>query len=552
MPDHPYGWLSLLPPLIAVVLAIATRRVVFSLFCGIFAGALVTTGGDIFPAIHDTFEIHLWKTLTDEGKLRVFSFTILMGALVGVIDHSGGMTGLVNSLSRFARTRRSGQLTTWFLGLLVFFDDYANTMLIGNTLRPVCDRLKISREKLAYVVDSTAAPVAGLAIVSTWIAFELDVVRDGIENTGAGLDWNPFSIFLASIPYRFYVLTALVMVPIVAISRRDFGPMLAAERRAFSATNESLSVSRSEAVEKKPARAINAILPIALTLIVVLAIISRTGNAAFAADHPGVSPNLSDLFGSGDSSIALMYGGLVGFATAASLAWIQRLLSSSEILNAAGAGVKIVMTAVAILWMASTMSRMTGNKSYKGDTTQTSYEHKDHRLYTGDFLKEVIVPGEGEDSDASKLTSTRLLPTTVFLLAAFIAFCTGTSFGTMGILVPMVVPVAYSLLSGPDGLSPQHPILLCSIGGVLAGAVFGDHCSPISDTTVLSSQSSSCDHIAHVWTQMPYAVVAALVAILLGTLPIGWGVSVWILLPLQFIALIGIVFCIGSVADEPS
>ncbi len=177
---HPYGILSLLPPVVAIVLAIVTRRAALSLVVGIFFGAMVTTGGNPMTALHDTLEINLWPTLVDEGKMRVFSFTLLMGAMVGIICRSGGMKGLVNCISPLARGRRSGQMTTWALGLLIFFDDYANTILLGNTLRPLCDRLRISREKLAYLVDSTAAPVAGLALVSTWVAVEIDYVKDGL------------------------------------------------------------------------------------------------------------------------------------------------------------------------------------------------------------------------------------------------------------------------------------------------------------------------------------------------------------------------------------
>ena len=233
MSDHPYGWLSLLPPITAIVLAIATRRVLLSLLLGIFAGALLLAGGNPFAAIGDGLELHLWSALTDHDNLRVFAFTLLMGAMVGVVSRAGGMRGLVNAISPWAANRRRGQLVTWLLGLLIFFDDYANTLLLGSTLRPLCDRLKISREKLAFLVDSAAAPVAGLALVSTWVAAEISYVQDGLINAGAD-HINAFNLFVASIGYRFYVLWMLMFVPLIGWLGRDFGPMLRAERSCVS------------------------------------------------------------------------------------------------------------------------------------------------------------------------------------------------------------------------------------------------------------------------------------------------------------------------------
>ena len=230
MPPHPYGWLSLLPPVAAIALAIVTRRAFTSLIAGIFVGALITKGGNPFMAAYDTAEVHLWATFIEPGKLRVFSFTLLMGAMIGVICRNGGMQGFIRLIAPLASTRRRGQLTTWLLGLLIFFDDYANTMLLGGALRPVCDRLKISREKLAYLVDSTAAPVAGLSLLSTWVAVEIDYVKEGLAML-EGTDLRAFDLFVASIPYRFYILLSLVLIPVLAITGRDYGPMLTAERR---------------------------------------------------------------------------------------------------------------------------------------------------------------------------------------------------------------------------------------------------------------------------------------------------------------------------------
>jgi len=561
MEPHPYGWLSLAPPIVAIVLAIVTRRAVLSLLAGIFVGALLTTRGHVLQAIFDTCEVHLWPTFTDPGKLRVFCFTMLMGAMIGVICRSGGMQGLIGLISPLAKTRRGGQLTTWLLGLVIFFDDYANTMLLGNTLRPLCDRLKISREKLAYLVDSTAAPVAGLALVSTWVAIEIEYVRDGLDVLGPGVDISAIDLFLGSIPYRFYVVIALLLVPLIAITGRDFGPMLKAERRRLRAENDDdlladdLMTSETDGAPVPPARWYNAVLPIALTLGVVMVLLYVTGMQALPAD--AVNPALRDILGGAKSSLALQYGALAGLALAILLARTQNLLSTSAIGNAIFQGVRVVLPAIFILWCATAMSRMTSDKPLTpvGAGTEVSeFQFQNHRLYTADYLTKKVLPesGSSTDGEMTKLaTSAKLMPTAVFLLAAVLAFSTGTSFGTMGILMPMVVTLTHSILLALGGsVSPDDPILLACVGSVLAGAIFGDHCSPISDTTILSSQSCGCDHIAHVVTQLPYALTVAAIGVVFGTLPIGFGLSVWLLLPLQLIAVIGVLMLVGKRVEE--
>ncbi len=563
MSDHPYGWLSLAPPLAAIVLAIATRRILLSLLAGVFLGSLVMARGDAWLAIDQMLEAHLWRTFVDEGKLRVFSFTLLMGAMVGVINRSGGMRGLVIVVTPWARTPRRGQLTVWILGLLIFFDDYANTLLLGSTLRPLCDRLKISRAKLAYLVDSTAAPVAGLALISTWIAVEIEYLQDGLNNLAVPMAVEPFELFVASIPYRFYVLLALLFVPMIAILGRDFGPMLSAERArldfAGNGDNGETFTGLSDPTEpdpETPARWYNAILPIAITLAVVIFVTYTTGKRACLDADPTSTPALRSIMGNGDSSFALQRGALAGLLFAGGLAMIQRLLSSRQVVEAAATGARLVIPAIAILWFASTISRMTGNKSVDGEPSLRPYEHADERLYTGDYLQGLLLgevatgDADAEQVAARSKTLRRWLPTTAFVLASAVAFSTGTSFGTMGILLPMIVPLAAAVLAAEGGsCQPFDPIFLCSVGGILAGAIFGDHCSPISDTTVLSSQASGCDHMLHVWTQMPYALTVGAASIVLGTIPIGFGVPVWLLLPVQLVALFVLLLSFGKIPE---
>lgn len=559
--EHPYGLFSIAPPLVAIFLAIVTRRPIVSLIAGLFFGALVTTGGDPLAATADLLEIHLWPTLIDPGKMRVFAFTLLMAGMIGVISRSGGMQGLIQLIAPLAKTRRGGQLTTWFAGLVVFFDDYANTILLGSTLRPLTDRLKISREKLAYLVDSTAAPVASLALLSTWIAVEVDYIGEGIGKVDEGSGLKPMELFIASIPYRFYALMALVMVPLIAFSGRDFGPMLRKERESLGTAPGKLDAQPMEddaseedanaTFDPSKARWYNAAAPIAMTLAVVMWLLYITGKQSLGDVE---SPKLREILGAADSSLALQYGSLAGLILAGSLAIFQKLLDGPGVIAATGKGMKVVLPAIAILWCASALSRMTGSKSVDGVKSESSesYEFQDHRLYAGRYLKNVVIPSE-EDLETNKNPRiVKMMPTIVFVLAAVLAFSTGTSFGTMGLLMPTAISVTYQLLEATGGgaVDPNHPILLGCVASVLSGAVFGDHCSPISDTTILSSQACRCDHISHVVTQMPYAVVVGFVSIGLGTIPLGFGVSLAILLPIQIAALVAIVMLFGKKVAE--
>ena len=547
MDSHPYGWLSLAPSLAAILLAIATRKVVPSMLAGIFVGALITNGANPFHAVADTLELHLWKSLAQEDRLRVFTFTLMMGAMIGVIQRAGGMQGLVELVSRWATNRRRGQLTTWFLGMLIFFDDYANTVLLGNTLQPLFARLRISREKLAYLVDSTAAPVAGLAVISTWVAAEIGFVQDGLDSLNVG-EASAFTLFIDSIPYRFYVIWALAFVFLIGISNRDFGPMLKAERLYLRTTSEKPLEANVESTQG--ARWLNAVIPIAATVASVLWFLIHTGRTALAANETLAEASLWQIFGEANSYFALQWGSFAGLLVSIALVLTQRLLNWSQISTAAADGAKLMIPTLVVLWLAFSLSSMTGNKIMDGqpmDDTDAKYPAKAYRLYTGEYLAGLISNEEGSSG-----TIAAWLPTLIFVLAAGISFSTGTSWGTMAILMPIAIPLAYGAIAHGDVAWQQNPIMIATIGSVLAGSIFGDHCSPISDTTVLSSQSCGCEHSAHVWTQLPYAVSVGLVSILLGTLPIGFGISVWLALPIGLVALVAIVLVAGQPADVDS
>ncbi len=539
----PVGWLCIAPPLLTIAMAIITRRVVGSLLLGIVAAAaiLLPSPAAQQQALGDSFtwpgyclqmaelwvsslaESHLWASLIEEDHLRVFAFTSLLGMQVALIHRSGGMLGIVRWAAPLAKSRRGGQVLTWLLGLVIFIDDYANTLLLGSTMRPLTDRLKISREKLAFLVDSTAAPVSGLALVSTWVATEISTMQTGFNDAGIDIGSGAFGIFIQTIPSRFYILYALAFVLICSLLCRDFGPMLAAERRAERAPDPVDPGGEETDSQSVPPRAINALLPICVTVAVVVWLLITTGRASISEPLPDASWQAwGQIVGKGNSYLALVYGAMAGLAVVLALIWRQKRLSAAEIRSSLLEGFTHVLPALVILWLAWTLSNLTG----------------EDYMRTGQFIAArvselAIAPG--------------LMPSIVFLLASVIAFSTGTSWGTMAILMPIVIPLVHGLLTQQLGTppAPNHFVLTASIGSVLAGAIFGDHCSPISDTTILSSRSSDCDHIAHVRTQMPYALTVGAVSILLGTLPAGFGVSCWILLPLGLITMVCILLAFG-------
>jgi len=511
------GWLALLPPLLAILLALLFRQVVPALLAGIWIGSWTVTGGPLSGALR-TIDGYIVSTLTDGDHVAIMVFTLLLGGMVGVISRSGGTLGLVEALARGATNARRGQLFTWLLGILVFFDDYANTLLVGNTMRPVTDRLRISREKLAYIVDSTAAPVAAIALVSTWIGYEVSLIGDKLEELGS--DRNPYILFLQSLQYNFYPILALAFGLLVAWTMRDWGPMLRAERRARSgqvladgATPlADFDSSDLAPPEGQPRRWINAAAPVLLVLFVTFLSLWLTGRNSLAADGEtfGTLPfwqlgmeGLGGVFSAGESFNSLLYGSVAGCLAALVLALGQRILSLTEGLSAWIGGMKSMMVAMVILVLAWAI----------GDVCKD--------LGTGSFLEAIL----------SERLAPAFLPPLTFLLSAAIAFSTGTSWGTMALVIPSAIQLAFGLTAtaGFDAGATDN-ILFASVSAVLAGALFGDHCSPISDTTVLSSMSSGCDHMDHVRTQLPYALVVAAVALLVGYVPAGFGVPPWLCL----------------------
>jgi len=506
------AWTSLLPPALAILLALLFRQVIPALVAGVWAGAWLVYQGPFGGALR-TLDHYVIGSLGDPDRVAIIVFSLTLGGMVGVLSRSGGTIGLVEALAPYATTSRRGQLVSWLMGLVIFFDDYANTLLVGNTMRPVTDRLRVSREKLAYIVDSTAAPVASIALVSTWIGYEVSLIAESLKTIGSDLD--PYAVFIRALPFNFYPVLALWFGLLIAATQRDFGPMARAEARA--ATGKLLADGAIpladfdgdalQAAEGKPRRWINAVLPVLVVLGVTFAGLWFTGRAELAAEgqtrgQESLFQWVGNVFGAGDSFKALLWASMAGSLAALALAVGQRILTLNDGVSAWINGVKSMMMAVVILVLAWSIADVCTDLNTRGFMVAS--------------LSESLDP--------------RLLPGLVFLLAAVTAFATGTSWGTMGILIPLAVPTAHGLAQGL-GPAVDQQVLFGSVSAVLAGAIFGDHCSPISDTTVMSSMASGCDHVDHVRTQLPYALIVAAAALLLGYLPAGYGVSPWLCLP---------------------
>jgi Na+/H+ antiporter NhaC len=521
------GWLSLLPPLAAIALALIFREVVISLFAGVWLGALFLSGYNPVAATLTSVDRFALEALADSDHASIIMFSLMLGGMVGVMTRSGGTRGIVEALRPLATTRRRGQFLAWLAGILIFFDDYANTLIVGNTMRPVTDRLGVSREKLAYIVDSTAAPMAAIALISTWVGYEISLIGDALRNSASQVAdpavqaellaaaANPFSVFLHSIPYLFYPILALVFVLLTVVMRRDFGPMLEAERRAATggglhragamlATDTSGGLE--DAPDGTPYRWYNAAIPVAVVMVVALGGIYATGRASLGpGDH-----SLRAIVGAADPFKSLIWASFLGAGTAIALAVAQRLLSVREALEAWLTGMRAMVLAMVILVLAWSLGGVT------------------EALGTGPYISGLL-------ADTLPLAA---LPVLVFVVAAAISFATGTSWGTMAILFPVVVPLAVSMGAGVGFAGGTHyTILLGVISSVMAGSIFGDHCSPISDTTVMSSMASACDHVDHVRTQLPYALLVAIVGMAVGDIPSALGLHPGISLLLGLVIL---------------
>jgi Na+/H+ antiporter NhaC len=512
------------PSVLAVGLAFVARDIYLSLFLGAFSGALLLHGGNPWTAFHDLLIGRLIPSLMDRWNVSVLIFTLMMGGFVEVLARNGGMTALSLRVMGQSRSPRRAALGAYFMGWLVFFDGLASSMLVGATLRPIADRAGLSREKLAFIVDSTSSPVAGLALISTWVAYEMSVIRQGLANTGDRVLADavaPFSWLVLSLPFRFYNWFMLLLVFLLVWLMRDWGPMLAAERASRLKHGPAVEPAAEAVTTSHSALAL---MPLAVLVFGIFGGLFISGGGL---QQTFTFAKLVDAMGKADAAGVFVLATALATAVALGMTAVWRGASSATEPRESGTqaflhGMQRMFLPALILvfaWMLNSVIKELGAANYLV-------------ALLGDRLPSAW------------------LPALVFLLASIISFSTGTSWGTMAIVMPLAIPLAVKLTAFQAGM-PASPILVATVGAVLAGAVFGDHCSPISDTTIVSAFSSGCDVMAHVRTQLPYALAAALVAAFLGYLPAGYGISPWWLLGAGGLACWFLVRYRGKTAGQP-
>lgn len=499
LPDIRNSPASLWPSILAIGLAFLTRNIYTSLFAGALAGVLLLHGGNPCTAFLELFSKHLITSLKDPWNLNVLIFTLLMGGLVELLQRNGGTTALAQWFLGKAHSKRKAGMGAYLMGWAIFFDGLANSLLVGKAMRPITDKAGISRAKLAFIVDSTSSPIAGLALISTWVAYELSVIKQGFEQTpNLPAEQIPaaFTLLVQSLPFRFYNWFLLLLVFLVIWMGRDIGPMVKAEREAAAKTSGAEGEPMEVNVDKTGSRLHLALIPIVVLVVGVFA------------------------------GLFIQGGGL------------ERALSVDSLIAALGAAdaaiVFVWVTAFTCL-LTMVLSALRPAEELKEGVIAAFFEGmKQLFLPTMILVFAWVLNSVIKDLGAAKflasLLSDRmpagLLPGVVFVTASLISFSTGTSWGTMALVMPLAIPLAVTL-----GGAPNASVVVVTIGAVLAGAVFGDHCSPISDTTIVSAFSSDCDSMEHVRTQMPYALLAAGIALVLGYLPSGFGITAWLALP---------------------
>ena len=498
---------SLLPPVIAIGLALVTKEVYTSLLAGILAGGLLYSNFNLEKMLNTIFfqeEGGMVYKLADAWNMGILVFLVMLGILVSLLNKAGGSAAFGKWASKHIKTRIGAQISVMLLGILIFVDDYFNCLTVGSVMRPVTDRHKVSRAKLSYIIDATAAPVCIIAPISSWAA----AVTSSVP-ADSGI--NGFAVFLETIPYNLYAILTLVMLLGVTLLRVDFGPMAVHERNAI-AGDLFTTIGRpyegnEEEIQKENAHVLDLVLPVAVLIFSCIIAMIYTGGFFDGA-------SFVDAFASSDASVGLVLGGAVTLVFTFIYYMLRDVLSFQEFTECIPEGFRSMIAPILILSMAWTLSGMTNLLGAK--------------IFVAD-----LVAGSANAMQG-------FLPMIIFLVAALLAFATGTSWGTFSILIPIVI-----------GVFPGGQMMVISIASCLAGAVCGDHCSPISDTTIMASAGGHCEHVNHVTTQLPYVLVVAAVCLvgyfLIGVLQaIGASSLSWIALPVCIVLLICILFAIRA------
>lgn len=508
MPEEkrfPHVTFPLLPPLLAIALCMATGQVLPALFAGVWIGALMYMAYNPAMATYHVLEWYI-ENATDPWNAGILIFDFVIGAWVGLLYASGSIHALARILLRGVKSSRRAGLMTSVLGTVVFFDDYSNTVIVGNVSRPVTDRLRVSRELLSYIVDSTAAPVAGIFLISTWIGYEVSLIKEAVEKLqeqatagqiAVAPELSAYYMWLNAVPYHFYSILAILLVYLVILTRRHFGPMLKAEWRAY----KEGKVLRDGAVPLMPTEEVLGVEPaskryaspalfvLSIIALIAMALVGMWATGAEEFTRFWETPFM-DALANADSSKALLLASFIAYIL--TLAWIlaQRVMNLAEAMKWTIRGMYLMVYANAILlhaWCIKSATDAVGTAEY--------------------VVHGAIAAG----------VPVLMIPLVIFLASMFISYTTGTSWGTFGVMMPMAVPMAWviSLMQFPGRLDIAYAVTFATIGAVFGGGIYGDHVSPISDTTIMSSMFSASDHIDHVNTQLPYGTLAAFVGIVL-------------------------------------
>lgn len=485
---------ALVPPVVAIILALITKEVYSSLFIGILVGGLFYSGFSFEGTITHIFNDGFVAVLSDSYNVGILIFLVILGAMVSLMNRAGGSAAFGRFAKEKIKTRTGAQLTTVALGVLIFIDDYFNCLTVGSVMKPVTDEHNVSRAKLAYLIDATAAPICIIAPISSWAA----AVSGFVEGE------DGFSIFIRAIPYNFYAILTLIMMISLVLMNVDFGPMKLHESNALKgdlySTGEKQDVKASEYINPK-GKVIDLIIPIAA--LIVCCVIGMIYTGGFFEGESFVTA-----FSNSDASVGLALGSIVAMLITIIVYMIRRVLTFSDCMECLPAGFKAMVPAILILTFAWTLKAMTDS------------------LGAAPFVAGAMAQSAG--------SLMNLLPAIIFLVGCFLAFSTGTSWGTFGILIPIVVAVFANS-------NPQ--LMIISISACMAGAVCGDHCSPISDTTIMASAGAQCNHVNHVTTQLPYALVAAAVSFVTYVIA-GFVQSAWISLPIGILLTLATLFII--------
>lgn len=461
-----YGWLSLLPPIVAVVMAIKSRNVILSLFCGGFVGTMIFCTGNPFMAVKSMIGDYFFVQLTDSYNAGVIVLVIFIGGFIKLMEKSGGAQAFSRFVYRFVNTGLKAQMCAWAGGILIFFSDLGTPLLVGPVFRPLFDKLKISREKLAWILDSTSSPVAILIPFIGWGVYIMGLIQAEFENLN--ISQSDYTTFVQAIPFQIYAILAILMIPLIAFTKKDFSQMRKAEKRAlernFTEDDRNLDVSAdaSEGYSIKNARPSMVILPIVVVFVTLFATLAPLGFPFQKVDGNAFR-------------VALTMGYFFGALVLMALIRIYKVKTFQETFKLYVDGMKGMTDVAVTLVLAWSLGSMISG------------------LGTADFIV---------DGMKAVHFSAGLIPAAIFLFGTFVSFSTGSSWGTFAIMMPLAIPMAHAF-SIPYAIA---------VGAVLSGGLFGDHCSPISDTTILSSTGAECDLVEHVKTQLPYAVVNGVIA----------------------------------------